>query len=385
MLRNTGLSASLLSQPSGWLDKIRQAERELTDLLPSGAIVIVVDDDQVRSDLELPARVLPFLEQDGQYWGSPADDHSAVTELERLRQDGATYIAFLWPAFWWLDHYPRLSRVLHRDHRCVLRSEQVVAFELRPSAEDEACQACSSEHPNDAAAWERIYLTPLSPVTELSSPVARAVADLTSPGEVLLEAGCGSAVVSAELATTGRTIALCDFSQALLARAVELFSLSELPTARAVCCDLTKPLPWSNGSVDVVWSSGVLEHWTDEELVPILSEMARISRRAVISFVPYSGCMFYRLGKYLAEETRQWPYGREIPRSTLKPTFRAAGLSGIREFNIWPEAGLTFLGLSDFRLHRLVEEWWSTLDADDATRNGQGYLLVTVGYVGNGA
>src|SRR5262249_54854403 len=137
-------------------------------------------------------------------------------------------------------------------------------------------------------AWEQICLTPVSPVKGLCSPVARAVADLTATGDLLLEAGCGSGALSAELATAGRRLEPCGFSQAVLHRASQLVKASGLPVPRSVLCALTRPLPWPDRAVDVVWSSGVLEHWTDEELVPIVRDMARISRKRVISLVPYS-------------------------------------------------------------------------------------------------
>ena len=124
----------------------------------------------------------------------------------------------------------------------------------------------------------------------------------------------------------------------------------------------------------------MLEHWTDEELVPIVCQMARISRKCVISLVPYAGCIFYRLGKHLAEESGRWPYGREIPRRTLLPVFQQAGLTDVREYTVWNEWGPKLLGLTDRKLERLVERWWDSLPPDDPAKENQGYLLLTVGY-----
>lgn len=239
--------------------------------------------------------------------------------------------------------------------------------------------ASIGDAPNDASAWEDVYLTPVQPVRTLSGPVAKAVAGLTQPGDVLLETGCGSGSISAELATAGRTIELCDFSEKILARASELFRSSGLIPPRTTVCDITRPLPWPDRAVDVAWSSGVLEHWTDEELDPILREMVRISRKKVISLVPYAGCVFYRFAKHLAESGGHWPYGREIPRGTLRGVFAAAGLINIREFVIWPESAPALLSLTDPELEYTVNKWWSSLEEDDPVKAAQGYLLVTVG------
>jgi hypothetical protein len=76
-------------------------------------------------------RAIPFVERNGQYAGPPADDETAVRELERLRQAAASHIAFAWPAFWWLDHYAGLNRHLRANFPCVLENDRIVVFDLR--------------------------------------------------------------------------------------------------------------------------------------------------------------------------------------------------------------------------------------------------------------
>ena len=53
-------------------------------------------------------------------------------ELERLRQSGASFIVFAWPAFWWLDHYRELADYARKNFRCVLRNPDLLIFDLRP-------------------------------------------------------------------------------------------------------------------------------------------------------------------------------------------------------------------------------------------------------------
>jgi ubiquinone/menaquinone biosynthesis C-methylase UbiE len=233
--------------------------------------------------------------------------------------------------------------------------------------------------PNSPDEWAAIYLkTPGA--RDSQSPITRAILELTRPGEVLLEAGCGHAMLSAELAAAGRVIELCDFSQPILDRAVAMFEKSQLPRPRVTLADLTAPLPWPDGSVDVVWSSGVLEHWTDEELSPIIKEMVRISKKAVIALVPNARSVFYRLGKHLMEEASLWPYGRELPRASLAPLFRAAGLEGIRELTIMPEDGPEFLRATDPGFYTVAANWFSQVPPDDPVLRDQGYLLLTAGF-----
>ena len=233
--------------------------------------------------------------------------------------------------------------------------------------------------PNDPEEWDRLYAAPVEPVSALTSEIATVLAGLSREGDVLLETGCGNARISAELATIGRKIQLADFSAKILERANKLFAQSGLPSPHTQLADLTRPLPWADRSVDITWSSGVLEHWTDEELRPIITEMARISRRRVVSLVPYAGSVFYRWGKWTAEQNGTWAFGRELPRQTLRPLFENAGLGNVTEYTVWPDVALEFLNAVDAQVLSDAKHWWSSLAKEDPLRTTQGYLLVTVG------
>ena len=256
------------------------------------------------------------------------------------------------------------------EGRCREARRRLVRSGLRRSVTD---------RPNKPEEWDRLYSAPVEPVLRLTTEVAKALEALSRPGDTLLETGCGSATLSAELATVGRKIELGDFSQPILDRAVKLFEASRLPLPIVKLADLTKSLPWDDRSVDITWSSGVLEHWTDEELQPIVAEMKRVSRRRVISLVPYAGSVFYRWGKWAAEQTGTWSYGRELPRETLRPVFERAGLRNITERTIWADVSLEFLSSLESEIQQEAKRWWCTLPADDPLRRSQGYLLVTVG------
>jgi hypothetical protein len=110
------------------LDK---AAMEIAAVIPAGDTFILVDEVQWKANEVAKGRhALPFLERDGQYWGSPPDDETAVRELERLHAAGATFIVFAEPAFWWLDFYKELHNYLHTTYHCVLKSERMVVFDL---------------------------------------------------------------------------------------------------------------------------------------------------------------------------------------------------------------------------------------------------------------
>jgi exopolysaccharide biosynthesis predicted pyruvyltransferase EpsI len=114
-----------------WPAKVARLSDELADVLPADTTFLLVDDNQLGT-LKLPLRrPLPFLERQGVYWGPPADDETAVAELQRTREAGVTFLAFAWTAFWWLEHYAGFHRHLRKRFPCVLQNDRLVVFDLR--------------------------------------------------------------------------------------------------------------------------------------------------------------------------------------------------------------------------------------------------------------
>jgi lipopolysaccharide biosynthesis glycosyltransferase len=103
---------------------------EITKLVPSGGAFVLVDERWLAPEAIPDRRAIPFLERDGQYWGPPADDDTAIRELERLRRAGAGHIVFTWPAFWWLDYYAGFHNHLRASFPCLLENERVAVFKL---------------------------------------------------------------------------------------------------------------------------------------------------------------------------------------------------------------------------------------------------------------
>jgi pyruvyltransferase len=114
-----------------WMARLKPVLRELAEVMPPEAKFILVDEDQLRFQIALD-RVLPFLEKEGAYWGPPADDETAISELERMRTaHRVSFIVFAWPAFWWLEHYRKFAKHLRANFRCTLQNERLVVFDLR--------------------------------------------------------------------------------------------------------------------------------------------------------------------------------------------------------------------------------------------------------------
>ncbi len=107
---------------------------QVAELVPPGSSFIMVDEAQWAGEVFPERRPIPFLEKDGQYWGPPPDDETAIQECERLRRAGASFIVFTPPTFWWLKHYSGLEHHLRSHYACVREEAQLIAFDLRRAA-----------------------------------------------------------------------------------------------------------------------------------------------------------------------------------------------------------------------------------------------------------
>lgn len=217
-------------------------------------------------------------------------------------------------------------------------------------------------------------------VVETEGPVwIDPVLDVSQKGDAVLEFGSGTGELSARLARAGRRVTLCDFSQKSLDFARSLFAKLGLD-GEFVRGDVLERLPLADKSYDVVWSSGLLEHFSDADIKKIVDESARLARRRVVSLVPNASSLPYRLGKWIQEASGRWIWGKEDPKVSLRDVFAAAGLSNIREYSIAPEHALNFLDAPELAAMKSVfAKFFETLTAAERASLNQGYLLVTIG------
>jgi glycosyltransferase involved in cell wall biosynthesis len=115
-----------------WSERLQIAIREIAAVIPTGKCFILVDENQWGAEIFPEFDALPFLEHEGQYWGAPPDDQTAIREVERMRDCGASFMVIGWPAFWWLDYYSKLRNYLSSNFRCVLHNSRLIVFDLQP-------------------------------------------------------------------------------------------------------------------------------------------------------------------------------------------------------------------------------------------------------------
>jgi hypothetical protein len=116
---------------SKWINRTKNAAKNLEMVVSIGDTIILVDQASFEPKVFDRWTTIPFLEREGEYWGYPPDDATAIGELDRLHKLGANFIVFTWPAFWWLDHYAEFHRYLRSQFVCVLKNEHLIVFNLK--------------------------------------------------------------------------------------------------------------------------------------------------------------------------------------------------------------------------------------------------------------
>lgn len=114
---------------SAWWPRTGRVVRAIEKAVPAGERLALIDEGELGFEAQLRGRhVHPFPELDGAFAGSPASDEDALAELERLLAARVSYLALAWPAFWWLEEYPRLSAALRAGRNVLVEDGDVVIF-----------------------------------------------------------------------------------------------------------------------------------------------------------------------------------------------------------------------------------------------------------------
>ena len=125
------------AHPENWKNgayQLKAAICEIETLIPAPNRFILVDDENWGLDETVfGGRHIPFLERGGQYWGPPSDDETAIKELGRLRDCGASHLVFAWPSFWWLKYYTGFVEYLRLHYYQELQNDRMVVFDLKVS------------------------------------------------------------------------------------------------------------------------------------------------------------------------------------------------------------------------------------------------------------
>lgn len=203
---------------------------------------------------------------------------------------------------------------------------------------------------------------------------AEEICKIIPVGSKALEIGCGTGISSLWLANNGRNVTALDYTD----ESIELVRAAANKlhiTINTLKFDATKELPFEKKEFDYAFQCGLLEHFDTDEQIRLLRLWSK-NCKVMVSMIPNSSSIAYRIGKEIMEKNGSWQWGLEIPRKTLVREYRKAGYKNIREYSIGSEWALRFLPEGHYlkeTINRLIKEDY---DLDGMM---QGYLLVTIG------
>jgi 2-polyprenyl-3-methyl-5-hydroxy-6-metoxy-1,4-benzoquinol methylase len=209
---------------------------------------------------------------------------------------------------------------------------------------------------------------------ELGREIENLLTDIgVKQGASLLEVGCGSGHLSGYLASKGFKTTSMDFSKVALAKAKSYYEKHNL-TGNFILCDMRELSMEKVEPHDVVWNSGVLEHFDSWQVIDTLKRMGKVTRKFVIVLVPNARSFPYLLFRRHAMENNEWVWGRELLRESLRCLAEAAGLEVVEE---------KYLGhhYSQYHLNYVKSEFgreYMDMCQQNLIPDNQGYLITLV-------
>lgn len=146
-------------------------------------------------------------------------------------------------------------------------------------------------------------------------------------GRKVLEMGCGTGIDSIQMGLRGARLTFLDMSQEaldLVRDNLRRFGMKGELLKRDFFRNRFRP------EYDIVHSTGTVEHFTGklrQKAIDVHAQALRPGGIAII-IVPHTFCPPYRLGKFLAEATGTWIYGKEYhyTKTELVERVKRAGL-----------------------------------------------------------
>ncbi len=203
---------------------------------------------------------------------------------------------------------------------------------------------------------------------------AKELCNIIKDGESCLEIGCGSGISSLWLAKNGRKATALDYTDSSIALVNAVGKDLDI-NIKTVKADATQKLPFKEKEFDVIFQSGLLEHFTSDQQIELLRNW-KLYCKKMVSMIPNASSIPYRVGKKILEDSNKWEYGLEIPRHSLSKEFSEAGIVIEKEYTIGTEWALSFLPQKHYIRKFFKKMAKDGINLDDLM---QGYLLVTIG------
>jgi|GEM_PF-1261470 len=176
--------------------------------------------------------------------------------------------------------------------------------------------------------WDKVaetYSSQLTPYDqEIGQEVLATIRNLgISPKSAILELGSGSGHLSLILAQNGYNVTLLDQSLPALNQSQNIFDKFNL-SCKTAHHDLfqLENLP---DKFDVIWNSGVMEHFNDRELQLAFKQIKKKKPKYFFFIVPNPLSLPYLVWKFAEINQNTWPYGKEHLRLDYRSALEKSG------------------------------------------------------------
>jgi SAM-dependent methyltransferase len=146
----------------------------------------------------------------------------------------------------------------------------------------------------------------------------------------VLELGAGSGHLSALLAEMGFDVTLLDFSEVAINKAKKTFEHRNLKGSFVLGdfldTDWTKKV---EGHYDIIWNSGVMEHFNAVSLGEALRSIRRVVARKYVFIVPNPRSFPYLLYRYYMTVNGRWDVGEEYVRGDYTQILEGSGFKNV--------------------------------------------------------
>jgi len=174
------------------------------------------------------------------------------------------------------------------------------------------------------------------------------VIDQTPKGGRILEAGCGTAVLSIILADYGFDVTALDYSQEVLDYAKERLFLNKI-RLKFIQGDILKlSALFGNQHFDTICHSGVMEHFKDEDIVASLSEQRIISKKVIFA-IP---------NNRIKNTSGMFGDERLMGNQKWVSLIKAAGFGTVKVYGGYDLPRFTYFLLPGAFFHRRGSFWW---------------------------